>query len=117
MALEWDIRLSDVSEFNGQEFAQNIKKTFLRIYENIGIEDENLRKEVCENIDKTQLYICLPMIYYGAELKGLFSAQVVPKIDEFVSSKAGKKIFAFLNFVYENSKTKPFMKIASEIFR
>lgn len=115
VALEWDIRLSDASEFNGQEFAQNIKKTFLRIYENIGIEDENLRKEVCENIDKTQLYICLPMIYYGAELKGLFSAQVVPN-DEFVSSKAGKKIFAFLNFVYENSKTKPFMKMASEIF-
>ncbi len=30
------------------------------------------------------------MIFYGAELKGLFSAQVVPN-DEFVSSKAGKK--------------------------
>ncbi len=115
VALEWDLRLNDESTFDSAKFTQNIQKSFLRVYENIGIIDEDLKNEVFSNINKTQLYICMPMIFYGAELKGLFSAQVVPN-DEFVSKKGGKKIFAFLNFVYENAKTKPFMKISSEIF-
>ncbi|TKX32349.1 invasion protein CiaB [Campylobacter aviculae] len=115
VALEWDIRLEDESDFNALNFSNEIKQSFIRVYENINIEDEKLKKEVLNNIDKTQLYICTPMIFYGAELKGLFSAQVVPN-DEFVSNIAGKKIFAFLNFVYENALTQPFMKIASEVF-
>ncbi|MCH5336505.1 MAG: invasion protein CiaB [Campylobacter sp.] len=115
VALEWDLRLEDESAFNAIKFSEQIKESFTRVYENIGIVDENLKNEVYNNIDKTQLYICIPMIFYGAELKGLFSAQVVPN-DEFVSKQAGKKIFAFLNFVYESTKTKPFMRISSEIF-
>ncbi|WXG60920.1 hypothetical protein VB002_05440 [Campylobacter concisus] len=55
------------------------------------------------------------MIYYAAELNGLFSAQVVPN-DESVSAKCGKKIFAFVNHVYEGAKAKPFMKLGAEIF-
>ena len=115
VALEWDIRLEDENNFDTLKFSEEIKQSFLRVCENIGVENENLKKEVLHNINKTQLYICSPMIYYGAELKGLFSAQVVPN-DEFVSSQLGKKIFAFINFVYENAKTKPFMRISSEIF-
>ncbi|WP_276883711.1 invasion protein CiaB [Campylobacter cuniculorum] len=115
VALEWDLRLEDESTFDALNFSKEIKESFTRVYENIGIIDENLKNEVYHNIAKTQLYICSPMIFYGAELKGLFSAQVVPN-DEFVSKKAGKKIFAFLNFVYENTKSKPFMRISSEIF-
>ena len=53
---------------------------------------------VHSNIDKTQLYISTPMLYYGAEFNGLFSAQVVPN-DEKVSGECGKKIFAFVDFV------------------
>lgn len=115
VALEWDLRLEDESAFDALKFGEEIKESFARVYENIGIVDENLKNEVYSNIAKTQLYICTPMIFYGAELKGLFSAQVVPN-DEFVSKQAGKKIFAFLNFVYESTKTKPFMRISSEIF-
>lgn len=115
VALEWDLRLEDESTFDALNFSKEIKESFTRVYENIGIIDENLKNEVYHNIAKTQLYICSPMIFYGAELKGLFSAQVVPN-DEFVSKKAGKKIFAFLNFMYENTKSKPFMRISSEIF-
>lgn len=115
VALEWDLRLEDESAFDALNFSKEIKESFTRVYENIGIIDENLKNEVHHNIAKTQLYICTPMIFYGAELKGLFSAQVVPN-DEFVSKKAGKKIFAFLNFVYESTKSKPFMRISSEIF-
>ncbi|EPX1455824.1 invasion protein CiaB [Campylobacter jejuni] len=115
VALEWDIRIEDENDFDVLKFGNEIKESFEHVYKNIGLEDCELEKEVLSNIEKTQLYICTPMIFYGAELKGLFSAQVVPN-DEFVSSKAGKKIFAFINFVYENAKTKPFMKISSEVF-
>ncbi|EAK5748206.1 invasion protein CiaB [Campylobacter lari] len=115
VALEWDIRLEDVSDFNGSEFKDKIKESFAMVYANLDEEDEALFDEVNFNLDKTQLYICMPMIFYGAELKGLFSAQVVPN-DEYVSNIAGKKIFAFLNYVYENAKTKPFMKLSSMVF-
>ncbi|TXE88585.1 invasion protein CiaB [Campylobacter volucris] len=115
VALEWDIRLEDVSDFNTDIFKQNIKESFSMIYENLEEKDEKLFEEVNFNLNKTQLYICMPMIFYGAELKGLFSAQVVPN-DEYVSNIAGKKIFAFLNYVYENAKTKPFMKLPSMVF-
>ncbi|TQR34576.1 hypothetical protein DMB92_01020 [Campylobacter sp. MIT 99-7217] len=115
VALEWDIRLADESDFDAKEFNTQIKESFNKLYNNTNLQDENLQTEVMSNLEKTQLYICMPMIYYGAEMNGLFSAQVVPN-DEFVSSKAGKKIFAFLNFVYENAKTKPFMKISSQVF-
>ncbi|AJC86726.1 invasion protein CiaB [Campylobacter sp. RM16704] len=115
VALEWDIRLEDVSDFNGSEFKEKIKKSFAMVYANLEEDDEDLFDEVNFNLEKTQLYICMPMIFYGAELKGLFSAQVVPN-DEYVSNIAGKKIFAFLNYVYENAKTKPFMKLSSMVF-
>ncbi|TEY04086.1 invasion protein CiaB [Campylobacter sp. US33a] len=115
VALEWDIRVEDASDFNAAVFNQEIKESFDQIYHKLGIKNQKLYDSVCENFNKTQLYICSPMIFYGAELNGLFSAQVVPN-DEFVSQKAGKKIFAFLNFVYENAKTKPFMKLSSMIF-
>jgi len=115
VAMEWDMRLEEQSCFNAEGFKQNIKESFIKVYENIGINDINLKNEVEFNLDKTQLYICTPMMFYGAELKGLFSAQVVPN-DEFVSRRAGKKIFAFLNFVYESAKAKPFMKLPNLIF-
>ncbi|MFQ6342015.1 invasion protein CiaB [Campylobacter sp. VTCC 70190] len=115
VALEWDIRIEDESDFDALKFGKEIKESFERVYSDLALEDLSLKKEVLSNIEKTQLYICTPMIFYGAQLKGLFSAQVVPN-DEFVSSMAGKKIFAFVNFVYENAKTKPFMKISSEVF-
>lgn len=115
VALEWDLRLNDESEFNKQSFNAQIKESFEFVCNEIELKDRNLHQEVLDNLNKTQLYICMPMLYYGAELNGLFSAQVVPN-DEFVSARAGKKIFAFLNFVYENAKTKPFMRLASEVF-
>ncbi|MBK1992203.1 invasion protein CiaB [Campylobacter sp. 2018MI35] len=115
VALEWDIRLQDESCFDVNEFINQINTSFEKVCKNINLNNNDLKAEVLNNINKTQLYICTPMIFYGAELRGLFSAQVVPN-DEFVSAKSGKKIFAFLNFVYESAKSKPFMKISSVIF-
>lgn len=115
VALEWDIRLQDESCFDVNEFINQINTSFEKICKNIDLDNDSLKTEVFNNINKTQLYICTPMIFYGAELRGLFSAQVVPN-DEFVSAKLGKKIFAFLNFVYESAKSKPFMKLSNIIF-
>lgn len=115
VAPEWDLRLDDDGTLDESEFKTNVKNSFLEIYNRLNLSDENLKEQVLFNIDKTQLYICAPMLFYGAELNGLFSAQVVPN-DEKVSSMCGKKIFAFVNYVYESSKAKPFMKLSKEIF-
>lgn len=115
VALEWDIRLSGDGGVNEQGLKDSIKDSFDQIYSKTGVENPNMAALVHSNIDKTQLYISTPMLYYGAEFNGLFSAQVVPN-DEKVSGECGKKIFAFVDFVYQSSKAKPFMKLASEIF-
>lgn len=115
VALEWDIRLKENLSFDENKFKKEILQSFDQIYKQIDASNEKMYNNVISNINKTQLYISTPMIYYGAEMNGLFSAQVVPN-DEFVSEKYGKKIFAFINFVYENAKAKPFMKLSSIIF-
>jgi hypothetical protein len=73
-----------------------------------------VEKNVSE-IERTQLYIGKPMLYYGAELNGLFSAQVVPN-DEQVSKEFGKKIFAYADFVMESKRAKPIMQLSVETF-
>lgn len=114
VALEWDIRLKEQNDFDEKAFKNSIKSTFESIFQKVA-NNEKMRQNVLKNIEKTQLYISMPMIYYAADLNGLFSAQVVPN-DEFVSVNYGKKIFAFANFVHKSAKAKPFMKISSEIF-
>lgn len=115
VALEWDIRIDDEYEFCKDSFNKDLKKAFDSIYNLSGIINENAHRQTHQNIDKTQFHICTPMLFYAAELNGLFSAQVVPN-DEKVSAKYGKKIFAFLNFVYESAKAKDFMKLSRLIF-
>lgn len=116
VALEWDIRINENEHFNDMVFKEQIKNTFFKILNDIAAKNnQKLNSLVSSNIDKTQLYICTPLLYYGAQINGLFSAQVVPN-DEFVSANCGKKIFAFINFVYESAKSKPKMKINGQIF-
>ena len=115
VALEWDIRLVDSEGIDELKFKEKVTKTYKSVCEKIKFDNAATNKAVSENIARTQLYISVPMIYYAAELNGLFSAQVVPN-DESVSAKCGKKIFAFVNHVYEGAKAKPFMKLGAEIF-
>lgn len=119
VALEWDIRLKDSSyKVDEKELKEQIKASFLDIYKEVCASDkssQNMRSLVLNNIEKTQLYISNPFIYYGADFNGLFSAQVVPN-DEIVSSERGKKIFAFVDFIHKSSKARPFSKLSSEIF-
>ncbi len=117
VALEWDIRLTN------PEFAQNdnrvnkIKSAFAKVFDNIektkeyqAIYDFSLK-----SLDKVQLYIGRPALFFGAEFNGLFSAQVVPN-DEIVSKEEGKKIFAFSDEILQSSRAKPFLKLSREIF-
>lgn len=114
VAPEWDIRLIDSLDFDATSFKAQFKKSFDQVYQEIGAKNENMQDLVKSSIDETQLYISNPFIYYGADLNGLFSAQVVPN-DEFVSKKCGKKIFAFINFIYESAKSRPFTRLSAEI--
>lgn len=118
VALEWDVRLKDSSyKVDENALKEQIKASFLDIYSEVCADknSEKMRSLVLNNIDKTQLYISNPFIYYGADFNGLFSAQVVPN-DEIVSKERGKKIFAFVDFIHKSSKARPFSKLSAEIF-
>ncbi|WP_428024742.1 invasion protein CiaB [Arcobacter sp.] len=117
VALEWDIR------FTNPEFAQNdhrvnkIKSAFANIFSSF--EENSAYKNIYDfslkSLDKVQLYIGRPALFFGAELNGLFSAQVVPN-DEIVSREEGKKIFAFADEILQSSRAKPFLRLSAEIF-
>ncbi|BCX80068.1 invasion protein CiaB [Campylobacter sp. 19-13652] len=115
VAPEWDLRLASNSAIDENKLKSQMISTFEHFYKNLGADDESMRTQVIENIKKTQLYISAPMLFYAAELDGLFSAQVVPN-DETVSSECGKKIFAFTDHIRTASMARPFMRLSTEIF-
>lgn len=127
VAPEWDLRIARIYEgvdlLNLQELqdCKISKESMLKFYQfySSKVPDTQYKKEIdtCvqESLLKTQSYGGLPALFYGAELNGLFSAQVVPN-DEKVSEKYGKKIFYFPDRVRELSLAKPFMLLSSKTF-
>ena len=116
VALEWDVRLSDPRK----QGAAGTKANIFSMYEKMfmlaaGENHANVYAKSVANIERVQLYIGRPALYYGAEFNGLFSAQVVPN-DEVVSQEFGKKIFAFSDNVLDSIKAKPFLKIHKDVF-
>jgi hypothetical protein len=117
VALEWDVRLQNPKIQN----ADMTKKRILQMYKIMFEKADTAQKtsEIYEknlqSIEKTDLYISRPLLYYAAQFNGLFSAQVVPN-DEQVSKEAGKKIFAYADNVLDSIRAKPFMKISNEVF-
>jgi hypothetical protein len=107
VALELDVRIQNPN------LKTEVKNNIVTMYKKY-CNDENLLNTALENIGKTQVYISSPATFYGAEFNGLFSAQVVPN-DEIVSREKGKKIFAFVDKVYEDMKARPKMLINYEI--
>jgi len=107
VALELDIRIQNPN------LKSEVKDNIIAMYKKY-CSDEKLLNIALSNIDKTQIYISSPATFYGAEFNGLFSAQVVPN-DEKVSSEKGKKIFAFVDKVYEDIKARPKMALSYEI--
>jgi hypothetical protein len=115
VALEWDLRVVNPKLNSSSKTRENIKKFALELGEELsGSTDKIIAKNMLE-VDNTQLYIGKPMLYYGAEFNGLFSAQVVPN-DEQVSMEFGKKIFAYADFVMESKRAKPIMELSVETF-
>ena len=115
VALEWDLRIKTPHVKDSDEVKNNIKAMFNNFYSKIGKDKKTIFQSVHNNLKKTTLYLSRPMLFYGAEFNGLFSAQVVPN-DENVSKLMGKKIFAFGDNVLSSLKSRPKMKIEQEIF-
>ncbi len=113
VALEWDLRIINPKLQEGSSTRSNIKLFAYDMAKGFGEKALHTISKNLLQVDQTQLYIGQPVLYYGAEFNGLFSAQVVPN-DEQVSSELGKKIFAYADFVMESKKSKPTMKLSVE---
>ena len=117
VALEWDIRLTNPKFAQNDHRVNKIKSAFSKIFDSF--EPNESYKKIYDfsfkSLDKVQLYVGRPALVFGAELNGLFSAQVVPN-DEVVSLEEGKKIFAFSDEILQTSRAKPFLKLSREIF-
>ncbi|WP_024789724.1 invasion protein CiaB [Lebetimonas sp. JH292] len=107
VALELDVRIQNPN------VKSYVKENIVKMYKK-QCTDENLLENAIKNIERTKLFISTPALFYGAEFNGLFSAQVVPN-DEGVSREKGKKIFAFVDKVYEDIKARPKMLLSYEI--
>ncbi|MDD3025798.1 MAG: invasion protein CiaB [Aliarcobacter skirrowii] len=117
VALEWDIRVTNPKFAQNDHRVNKIKSSFTKIFSSFEA-NENYKKIFdfsFKSLDKVQLYVGRPALFFGAELNGLFSAQVVPN-DEVVSKELGKKIFAFSDEILQSSRAKPFLKLSREIF-
>ena len=115
VALEWDLRVINPKMQKASNTKDSIKKMANSLAKELGDSAKKLIAKNLIQVDNAQLYIGQPALFYGAELNGLFSAQVVPN-DEEVSSELGKKIFAYLDFVRESKLNKPIMQIAVNTF-
>ena len=116
VALEWDIRLTNPKIQNNNERVSKIKIMFRDIFDNINEKKHTAIYDFSlKSLDKVQLYLGRPALFFGAEFNGLFSAQVVPN-DEIVSKEYGKKIFAFSDEILQGQRAKPFLKLSKEIF-
>jgi len=117
VALEWDIRLANPTYQSENQRAKKLKNMSNELY--LAIDNEKKYKttfDFCQkSLDKVQLYIGRPALFFGAEYNGLFSAQVVPN-DEKISKACGKKIFAFSDEILQTSRAKPFLKLSNDIF-
>ena len=115
VALEWDLRVVNPKMQKSSSTKDSIKKMAKDLADSLGDYAKEVIAKNLIQVDNAQLYISQPALYYGAELNGLFSAQVVPN-DEEVSSELGKKIFAYVDFVRESKLSKPIMQIAVDRF-
>ena len=117
VALEWDIRLTNPKFAQNDHRVNKIKSAFAKIFNSF--EANESYKKIYDfsfaSLDKVQLYVGRPALFFGAGFNGLFSAQVVPN-DEIVSLEEGKKIFAFSDEILQTSRAKPFLKLSREIF-
>ncbi len=117
VAPEWDLRLCVPNDNKGiyaLDVAQGIKHIFTLLADSLGYEARS-RAFVEHSLEQSKVYESIPLLFFGAENNGLFSAQVVPN-DEVVSHKEGKKIFAFPLRIIAQARAKPQMRLSYEFF-
>ncbi|PAF49812.1 hypothetical protein BKH41_00470 [Helicobacter sp. 12S02232-10] len=114
VAPEWDLRISNPDKIADNRVALSVDSMFAAYGSKLGIQD-SLQSFVQKSLQRVKIYNGLPALYYGADMNGLFSAQVVPN-DEVVSEKFGKKIFAFGDNIIQSARSKPKMKLSYETF-
>ncbi len=114
VALEWDVRIAN-PDYRSGERAKKIELAFCKIYEELGIQKPSIYEQTLQSLQRVQLYVGRPLLFYGSEFNGLFSAQVVPN-DEVVSKEMGKKIFAYPDLILQSQKAKPKMRLTEEVF-
>jgi hypothetical protein len=111
---EWDLRLADTTLFVSV-VKDDVKNMFLEISRLLGVEkSDEIYTYSLGSLDRVQLYICHPFLYYGAFFTGLFSAQVLPN-DNIVSAAHGKKIFSFAANTLATERAKPQMQLMHEM--
>ncbi|WP_457599463.1 invasion protein CiaB, partial [Hydrogenimonas sp.] len=115
VALEWDVRLASPKLMQETKIAERVAAAGGALARAFGGEALRVHENCAKQVERTQLYIGIPALFYGAEFQGLFSAQVVPN-DTEVSRELGKKIFAFADNVLESKRSRPVMRIARETF-
>jgi hypothetical protein len=117
VALEWDIRLSSPTLQTNNQRVDKLRSMFENIYLEVDINKEykDIYDFSLKSLNKVQLYLGRPALFFAAQFNGLFSAQVVPN-DEIVSREDGKKIFAFSDEILQAQRAKPFLKLSREIF-
>lgn len=114
VAPEWDLRIKNVVFESRVE--DNIWKMYETLFDEIGRENyKNSYLYSKSNINRVQLYLSSPVMYFWANLTWLVSTQVVPN-DEVVSEKYWKKVFAFPDKVLKSKRSQPKMKLDSVIF-
>jgi hypothetical protein len=115
VSIDFDVRIDDPSKNSNTtgSVVLNMMETY--IDSNHKGKFDNLSKVVKNNINKVQLHIGELLFYSGGEMRGLMSAQVIPNNEE-VSTKKGKKIFAFMEKGYEAELNRPKMKLRHEVF-
>ncbi|PAF42276.1 invasion protein CiaB [Helicobacter sp. 11S03491-1] len=115
VAPEWDIRIANPDKMTDKRVQNSIQKMFLDLSKKLDANEEFI-SFISQALQKVKTYNGLPTLYYGADMNGLFSAQVVPN-DEVVSKKFGKKIFAFGDKIIQSARSKPKMKLNYETFQ
>ncbi len=115
VAAEWDIRIQNPSSLKNTT-GSKVVKTYEKSFKQFGkTKYEKIYKQSTDNLKKIQLYLGKPLVYYGAQFNGLFSAQVVPN-DQIISKQKGKKIFAFADMILENSRSSPITKLGRKVY-
>ncbi|MRJ02378.1 MAG: invasion protein CiaB [Epsilonproteobacteria bacterium] len=114
VALEWDLRVMD-PHYPQKRRIDYVTAAFRELYREIDLSVPSIFDQTLAALSKVQLYIGRPMLFYGSEFNGLFSAQVVPN-DEVVSKEYGKKIFAYPDMVLAIQRAKPKLLIGTLLY-